>query len=252
MHDSLRRASVCFFFLIGCADPRVEAPAVDASMGDAASPLDAGSDFDAAVVEADAGPRPAVSPREFGAARAEAICAQLFACCDAAQVELVLRQEVRDEAMCAALLSSAYATWVGQVESAVARGTLDYDADRATACITAIDALTCETLDVRVAPDACRRVALGLVSDGDPCTMEDECADASSCRDGVCVAPVAEGADCSVAPCAIGFYCGGMGAGPRCLERIPDGSACVIDSQCASQYCEGDAICARSRACEPR
>jgi hypothetical protein len=168
----------------------------------------------------------------------------------------LLHRPVADEGECATLLSQAYETWVSQVEVAAERGTLDYDPERASACLASIEALECETLDVRVAPDACRRVVRGLVQDGSPCVMEDECADASSCRDGVCVGPVPEGADCTAAPCEIGFYCGGMSSGvggePHCFERVANGGACVIDSQCASQYCMDDSVCAPSRACEPR
>lgn len=182
---------------------------------------------------------------------AHSICGKVFACCNASEIDGLFGMALADATACEALLAPRIAAAQPAQEAAIAAGQLRYEPAAAATCLATIDALTCAELDDRTPPAACTAVFVGLVADGEACTLEESCAAASSCREGdggqTCVAPVGEGAACAEAPCAQGLHCGGQGEQPRCEADLAMGATCRVDSQCASNFCDDD-----DSTCQPR
>lgn len=124
----------------------------------------------------------------------------------------------------------------------------NFDADLA-ACAAKINAADCNT-GIDQIPECGTGIPNGTLDTGAPCTSGLQCASGgcsaglatddggvSTC--GTCQAPVADGADCSAAPCVAGDACtlgfDGQNLTETCTKVNPpaaDGASCTADSDC--------------------
>jgi hypothetical protein len=93
-------------------------------------------------------------------------------------------------------------------QSALDRGTVGYDADAASRCLTETQALGCNAFNL-AGPAACREILVGTLDTGSPCSFDEECVGDAYCN----------GADC---PTTSG----------TCSPRSAGGGACDADSEC--------------------
>lgn len=110
---------------------------------------------------------------------------------------------------------------------AKAAGKLDFDGEAARQCEDALAAQGCDptSREVRAVPDACARMFRGHVTDGDPCSFDQECASAR----------------CELPACGDGVCCIGM-----CGPTRPSGHAgdpCDRSAECIDGYCDADRTC---------
>lgn len=134
-------------------------------------------------------------------------------------------------------------------EAAVADGRLTFDADKARACIDALEPLArdcwgpaanLEAWDP-VLEGVCDEVLRGTVPQDRPCFSDEECASGSctvtaqTCP-GKCVAPVAVGGACErTAMCETGLSC----VSRKCVSPGSQGETCSAAQPCDSDfYCE--------------
>lgn len=155
---------------------------------------------------------------------------------------------VSDEASCMALLRVVPDP---SVAAAIAAHKIDYDGERARACVAATAAQSCDVTsrEARIPPIACVEMYRGRVADGEPCSIDVECAS------GTCDLPRAECPDtgCCVGTCRAARS-GGAGDPCSTLRECRDGLVCGQDMQCrapaaAGGVCHVDIECDDGLAC---
>jgi hypothetical protein len=135
---------------------------------------------------------------------------------------------------------------VGQMQAAVAAGTLKYDPALAATCLSEIAAKACDALTDRLG-DACDQAAEGSAAVGEDCSYDFDCKGTAFCKfdggcPGKCTERLAAGASCSSDDdCQDGLVCGG--ATQACVKPAAVGQPCggSVAPDCAPMsLCMGD------------
>lgn len=177
-------------------------------------------------------------------------CGRVFACCDDVERDEVLLfdpvPKTQDE--CEARYESIFGAFVVDLRRGIEAGRIVYDAARADACFTKADSASCGdffgTNFLDEDPD-CEAAFQGTVALGGACLGDDECKDpGASCAGasgtdlGTCKAPPGEGEPCQEGLCGPGLTCRLDVDMLKCFAPTPDGAACTLDIECASNYCD--------------
>ena len=149
------------------------------------------------------------------------------------------------------------------LEPAVARGTVEYDAAGAGACLAMLESSSCETA---FDGETCDEMARGLLSQGDSCLVSAECGAGLFCETltcpGACTQRRGEGAECEESTecleglrCHIGACAVPTAAGAECdanLAPCTSGLSCVAGDDGVARCSPQGAIAARAvgEACE--
>ncbi len=172
-----------------------------------------------------------------------------------------------DETICLALARLAPDLRVVpdvSVQGAIAAHKIRYDGHRASQCVAAIAAQSCEVTahDVRVLASACVEMFTGTLAGGERCSIDAECASATcelpgdcperACCVGSCRAAQAAGAAGAACAkdhdCDKGLVCG---LSQTCLEPAGQDAPCDLDRDCQDGLaCLGVAANVRG-ACKP-
>jgi hypothetical protein len=181
---------------------------------------------------------------------AQAMCAQNFACCTAADIMSRTMQDCVDTG------SSNLFFLAVAISDAQSGGRASYDGKQMSACIGALKKMSCaDWPDSQGAnqPPACRAAVTARVADGGACLNDFECT-AGRCRGadqsttpityGMCTAGVAVGGSCANGEtCAAGAYCEGTGASASCAAVKRAGEACTQRAQCVNSCNTTTGVC---------
>lgn len=210
----------------------------------------------------------AVEIDQFGRELASVTCAKQFECCSDAEImEMYMGITIDDmpietEAQCFdfanALLSGFL---VDELKDSIAKGRIDYSADAAGGCIAAVRDLSCADYGAvaGIELDGCEPYITPLVDDGGSCLQDYECTTRFCAGamnptdgepvDGVCARPPGAGEACDDA-CVDGYFCDfDTTTGDEiCVALEGDGEECTFDSDCASDFCDDQNLCAAAGA----
>lgn len=119
-----------------------------------------------------------------------------------------------------------------QYQALIDAGRMRYDGTKVQACLDALRAKTCETLNERPIP-ACDAALDGTVALGGACDLSGECEGAAFCQaqagtcPGQCVAPLVAGQDCAADDqCASGLSC--SSETQKCVRPTGLGQPCEL------------------------
>ena len=202
-----------------------------------------------------------VSIDNLGMELATASCRKQFDCCTAAELTAQYMgityegQPITTEDQCVAFSNAVFSSLaVASYRTSIDMGRITYDGAAASACIDAIDALSCPAYAGGKVDDlaGCHPFLIPKVADGGGCTQDYECT-SKNCEgettpfggqatDGACKPIPAIGAACED-NCATGAYC----SSGTCAAFKTDGTACILSSECASDFCTGS-----PKACAPK
>jgi hypothetical protein len=187
---------------------------------------------------------------ELPAKLAAAQCAQIFRCCDSAEVMMRFAgtsPPVTNEAECTTLFTSLFSSFLTMEPITAGRQT--YSESAAGSCIAAFEARAC-TDQGDAAPAACEQVFVGQVAAGGMCKDSQDCSAANSYCDGAtatvfgtCKAQVAVGGNCTNDECVENSYCD-FSAAPVCVALKANGATCDQDFECQSDNCNASNQCA--------
>ena len=127
-----------------------------------------------------------------------------------------------------------------QIEVAVTAKTVNYDADKARSCISAVNAGSCSVLDNNL-PAICREALSGTVATGGDCDIDAQCSGLSRCEvsgdtcPGTCAPLASAGIACTRdGDCALGLTCSDVTQ--HCVSPASEGDACKGPSgaECAA------------------
>jgi hypothetical protein len=187
-------------------------------------------------------------------------CHKVLSCCSSSEIAAIDPMIV-DEASCETRLAPTPQSDLALAPALVDAGLVTYDGDVAQKCLDALAALTCETwagpFNIPTPPQ-CNGLIEGTVAAGGSCGVSLECASdyCTNASNGglACAAPVALGVSCELAPCVSGLSCVSSpqsGAPRTCGHPSPDGSACVHDADCTSNFCNTDVSTGLSTCAPP-
>jgi hypothetical protein len=191
----------------------------------------------------------------WGGQFAAAMCARIFACCNATDAAAL---GYTSESQCASTAGAQEQMMINQV---LAASPVRYDGDAAATCLADIAASSCTSLfsdyGRPTTPLSCGRVFVGTLQTGAPCGDLDFYCQSDACESGYCAAP-----SCRTVVCPAGQYCDatslgcvpGQAAGASCASNaqcdpsivcragtcgapLPDQSACAVDTDCVSGAC---------------
>jgi hypothetical protein len=184
---------------------------------------------------------PAPALGGFGDQAAAVVCDKVYECCMPMEVmDNMNYSGGRDE--CGRKTAGALGFWAAVIEQEQGRGRLIYDASISQHCLATFRAATCD-MHKRNAPlEGCDTFIVPRTPPGSPCQANESCMDGACVgvtaqSEGVCHAFVGEGASCAIEPCAKGLHCDG--ANKTCVSNFADGTTCNLNSDCASQGCNG-------------
>jgi hypothetical protein len=202
-----------------------------------------------------------VTPDNLPAELAEATCAKLADCCDAAEfMEATLGAD--NEAECRVLFTSFGGLITTALEDSIAKGRVVFHGDRMRACLDAIAGLTCAEYHDggdELAPDGCENPFDPLVAAGGECAQDFDCTSAfcdggsidfdGNITYGACADRIAIGGACTDSDaCVGGAFCDFSTTEPACATKLADGAACTSNNQCASGNC--DTTCGPNTTCD--
>lgn len=169
------------------------------------------------------------------------VCHDLFECCPARYLEEVMGDEfAKDEGRCRQDVELSCREDHAEQLYAVEQGTVEFDKDRAIACLDAQrEPGECVVLeDDPALEEACEESPwVGLQGDGADCMWAFECKADHFCDGVKCRALPGEGETCT-GSCAAGLYCGSDGGGLVCLRYKGEGESCSSSGECAEDlYC---------------
>ena len=131
-----------------------------------------------------------------------------------------------------------------QWQAALDRGTVGYDGDAASRCLSETQALGCNAFNA-AAPVACREILVGTLETGSPCSLDEECAGDAYCdgedcpgTTGTCTPRSAAGGTCDgSSQCVNGLVCNGDTCGAAASRSGgpcdgPDSIDCPVDETC--------------------
>ncbi len=206
------------------------------------------------------------TPGLFLTNRAQAICAELFRCCDTAEIDSFFSEfgaHVQNPSDCETAITSILGTLEPDWEALVASGEVTYDRAAAEACIAGFSNRECG-VDTEELPAVCDDVFLPNQEPGQACSDDASCKDTpagdySRCEidtgaaSGVCVAPPGIDEPCTFGGCASGLYCvPDDGGNPTtCQPKIGEAHPCRFGrDQCADGlHCQDDG--SGNGSCQP-
>ncbi len=238
----------CALVVLGCGGP-TERP--DGGIGDR----------DAAAIDASASDaRVPVQDAELDAAIDAGSDGGVVAACDpGSAADYAAYREAARTARCAAAerCGAGTAPWfsfgtschpssseAGELDEAVARGTVCFDDAAAAACLDALATLPCDEL-LHATLELCMRATRPRLAPGEACVDDRECiagrcVTGASCP-GTCEALPAEGEACAdLLDCAPGLYC----TSGTCRAPQPEGAPCQAVVQCQAGLLCVDGSCA--------
>jgi hypothetical protein len=188
---------------------------------------------------------------DLGLELSVAACAKQWDCCtDAEIMEQYMGIEIdgrpiTTEQDCVDFTNALFSGLaVAQYKASIEAGRVEYDGEAAADCVAAVDDVSCKDYASDMIDDdsACRPFLIPLVADGGACTQDfecksDNCVDGAGDADGTCQALPGEGQPCDD-NCADGTYCGYENSSEVCLALKADGAVCILDRECASDYCD--------------
>lgn len=190
---------------------------------------------------------------DLGTELGELTCAQLFECCnDAELMEMFefINPPITNVAECVEFYN-AFITGLltGPAQEAVERGSLIYNGGLAADCLAQVRNLSCEELngfeEPALATD-CENIFEGQLADGESCVTDLECTSAYCSGEtldgepGTCATKPGDGEPCLDFECADGLHCDNSGGGEGvCAPALADGADCTFDDDCQSGTCEG-------------
>jgi len=139
-----------------------------------------------------------------------------------------------------------------EVSDEVRQARLSFDAQKASACTSALGAASCgrDGLDI----ESCEGTLTGAVAAGESCSDSSYCVEGTRCAipqnscSGSCtlITRVAVGESCAGARCAEGSFCSydGSPSTPVCKALGNAGQACSSDFECADSLWCDDMMCA--------
>jgi hypothetical protein len=129
------------------------------------------------------------------------------------------------------------------LRTAIDRGVVHYDGDKAQECINDLANSPCDqtSMEARNLPDACAQAVTGTIAVGATCTENAECESAAcslpscgeACCTGMCVGPPVEselGGPCATVECEDGLVCDNT---KTCVNLYAAGTPCLLSSDCA-------------------
>ena len=197
-----------------------------------------------------------VSLDQFPGRYAQAVCAQDFKCCSAADIDMRTMAVCIDDSTTGLMLLGTLVT-DGQTKNRVA-----YDGAKMATCISAVSQLTCDdwkagfTLTTNQ-PSACKAAIVPKVPAKGACQADVECVtahcegadlSASPPVDGMCTSLAAAGASCTGGlTCADGLYCEEVSL--KCVARKPAGKSCKADEECMNTCNVVTGLCSAYAGC---
>lgn len=193
---------------------------------------------------------------QFQADQANAFCGVLKTACG--------NPALWQPAKCTGIYQSGFANLFEDLTLAgvAAGGRLSYDSAKGTACINAINAVPMPSRTAAqhaTVVNACKDVVTGTQTIGAACRANVECAPGAACKNmvagtGTCAAIDGLGAACTFSAGRVrsnscsyhgnaetGRYCSDSDGNGVCENLLPVGTACLFDTQCASNLCGLDA-----------
>ena len=197
------------------------------------------------LVSACGGGGSSVAIDQVGAKFAQASCAKIFACCDAAErtaTFMNFNPPPTTAAECEQTFGALLTLGFSSSQASVQAGRESYDGNAAGACIDTLTATACADLHGTPVPSTCDQMLTGKVASGGACAQSDECSGSAFCQgvtsghvDGVCTTLPASGEACPDFQCAKGSYCN---SSMMCAAPQADGQTCHGNDECQSTHCD--------------
>jgi hypothetical protein len=177
---------------------------------------------------------------QLAAEYARVVCAKDFACCTQSDLK------GKTLASCEQNITSVFQTVVQSIADGVGRGRTIYYPERASQCLQAIGAVSCQAwpMDpVTQLPAICENAIEPQVTSGGPCRSAAECVSrlctgASSSADGACLPKAVSGEGCvqiiGQNSCERELYCDSTN---KCSPTKVDGTSCTGNRECKSLTC---------------
>lgn len=216
----------------------------------------------------DGGGRGSIDLDQLGMELAVVSCAKQFDCCtDAEIMEQYMGishdgEPIDSEEKCVELANAILSGLaIAQFQESLAKGRIEYDGTAAAACVAAVEDVSCSQYKSQVldSDGGCREFVHAKVPDGGACLQDYECT-SNNCvgedtplgephTDGACMPMPADGESCDRLDdnCEGDLICDAdVGTSDySCRPARTDGTQCVVDSHCASDYCDDDGMCAQ-------
>lgn len=181
------------------------------------------------------------------AAYASAYCERALACCETAELQAIVGNDVVDRASCEAAITRIFGNeFIDDTRRAIAMGQARYDGDAMAACVRHLRTDVCvhavRSLRLMTFPMECDPVRIGQVQLGGACDHDFQCA-TGACTGGAdhatgqCEEVPAIGAPCPAGDCRAGAYCDRSGTTPVCAAVSSQGETCTTSLGCASLNC---------------
>lgn len=220
------------------------------------------------LVAACGGGGDAIGIDQFGSEVASVTCAKQFECCtDAEIMEMYMditidNMPVETEEQCVELTDALIRGFLVEgLKDSIAKGRVEYSADAAGACLAVVRDLSCADYGTvsGIELDGCEPYITPLVDEGGACLQSYECT-TGSCQgasnpfegepvDGVCARPPGAGEACD-GDCVDGYFCGfdTTSGDAICIALKGEGEDCTFDSDCTSDFCDDQNMCAAEDA----
>jgi hypothetical protein len=193
-----------------------------------------------------------VSLESFPGAYAQALCAQNFKCCSAADIG---SNTMKD---CVDTNQSSLQFLAGSISDAQSRGRVRYDKDKMKECVDAVAMISCDEWSVGYTmssqPDICYQAVIPMVLTGGACRDDIECStgncqgeDPANNVDGVCAASDSTGLTCASSDeCGPDFYCDATNV---CAAKKFAGQACELHEECRTSCNLDTSVCSCYAGC---
>jgi len=174
----------------------------------------------------------------FPSKYSQALCAQNFRCCSAADIGGNTMMDCTDTN------TSTLEFFASTIADSQSRGRVKYDADLMQMCVDAIAAMSCEDwalgFSITRQPAVCDAAVAPKVAPGGACRDDIDCtthtcegADLSADVEGTCAGTSSLGKACTgSADCSIGFYCDVSTS--LCAAEKGAGEPCELELECAT------------------
>ena len=195
------------------------------------------------------------------AAYAAAYCERALACCETAELQMMLGMDVIDRASCEPFIARVFGNeFIDDTRRALQAGRATYDPNAMAACVDHVREDDCvhavRVLRLMTFPQECAPVRIGRVGVGGECDHDFQCV-TGACAGGAdhaagqCIEVPVIGAACPTGDCGPSAYCDRTGPMPVCTAINAEGEACTSSLGCESLVCDAG-ICAPPASCDGR
>lgn len=186
----------------------------------------------------------------LAAAYAEATCAKIFACCNMAEeMQLGMFLGFTDQASCVTSFKADLDEEIVEAKVDINEGDITYNGESAADCVSQIEDASCT--DTFLGAESCRRIFRGKLANGTACADDELCSsgycEPTSDTTGVCKNIPGEGDMCQ-GVCSGDLTCSESTG--TCVDRKPNGQACMFGDECQSGNCNEMDVCADQTACD--